>query len=87
MYYGSANRDRGAFDEPERSTSAARPTTMSPSAAAAPHFCLGAQIARVEIDAMFREVLTRMPDLRLAGETEWLPSTFISGPKHIRVRP
>jgi cytochrome P450 len=51
-----------------------------------PHFCLGAHIARIEIDAMFRQLLTRLPDLEKAGDTEWLPSTFISGPKHIRVR-
>lgn len=35
---------------------------------------------------MFRQLLTRLPDLRKAGQTGWLPSTFISGPKHIRVR-
>jgi cytochrome P450 len=40
----------------------------------------------VEIDAMFRQLLTRLPDLDKIGETEWQPSTFISGPKHIRVR-
>jgi cytochrome P450 len=51
------------------------------------HFCLGAQVARVEIEAMFRQLLTRLPDLRKVGQTEWLPSTFISGPKHIRVCP
>ena len=45
-----------------------------------------AGIARIEIDAMFRQLLTRLPDLEKAGDTEWLPSTFISGPKHMRVR-
>jgi len=35
---------------------------------------------------MFRQILTRLPDLEKIGETEWLPSIFISGPKHIRVR-
>ena len=36
---------------------------------------------------MFRQLLTRLPDIELSGDVEWLPSTFISGPKHIRVRP
>ena len=35
---------------------------------------------------MFRQLLTRLPGLRKVGQTEWLPSTFISGPRHIRVR-
>ena len=38
-----------------------------------PHVCLGQHIARIEIDAMLREVLTRMPDIELAGAAEWLP--------------
>jgi len=50
-----------------------------------PHFCLGAHIARIEIHAILRELLSRAPDLRRASETEWLPSTFISGPKHLAV--
>jgi cytochrome P450 len=40
----------------------------------------------VEIDAMFRQLLARLPDLQKIRETDWQPSTFISGPKHIRVR-
>jgi len=35
--------------------------------------------------ALLRELLTRCVELRPAGETEWLPSTFISGPKHLPV--
>ena len=35
---------------------------------------------------MLRELLTRIPDLEPAGPAEWLPSTFISGPKHMPVR-
>jgi len=50
------------------------------------HFCLGAHLARVEIVAMLRELLSRIPDLEPSGPTEWLPSTFISGPKHLPVR-
>ena len=35
---------------------------------------------------MLREIFTRMPDLEPTGPAEWLPSTFISGPKHLPVR-
>jgi cytochrome P450 len=86
LYYGAANRDPRAFDEPERFDIARTPNDHVAFGGGGQHFCLGAQVARVEIEAMFLQLLTRLPDLRKAGQTEWLPSTFISGPKHIRVR-
>jgi cytochrome P450 len=86
MYYGAANRDPRAFNEPERLDITRMPNDHLAFGGGGPHFCLGSHVARVEIDAMFRQLLTRLPDLQKIGETEWLPSTFISGPKHIRVR-
>jgi cytochrome P450 len=50
-----------------------------------PHFCLGAHLGRLEIRAMLREVLARMDGLRIAQPPEWLPSTFISGVKHLPI--
>jgi cytochrome P450 len=50
-----------------------------------PHFCLGAHLGRSEIQAMLREILTRFEGLRVAQQPEWLPSTFISGVKHLPV--
>ena len=86
MYYGAANRDPSAFDEPERFDITRTPNDHLAFGGGGPHFCLGSHVARVEIDAMFRQLLARLPDLEKIDETEWLPSTFISGPKHIRVR-
>ena len=53
-----------------------------------PHFCLGASLARLELKVMFRELLTRLPDLQLAAD-EPLPyrsSNFICGPEAMPVR-
>jgi cytochrome P450 len=86
MYYGAANRDPRAFDGPERFDITRMPNDHQAFGGGGPHFCLGSHVARVEIDAMFRQLLTRLPDLQKIGETEWQRSTFISGPKHIRVR-
>jgi cytochrome P450 len=86
MYYGSANRDLDAFGPTASQLDLARsPNEHVAFGGGGPHFCLGAHIARVEIAALLRELLTRLPDVRRAGETEWLPSTFISGPKHLPV--
>ena len=87
MYYGAANRDPRAFEDPERFDITRTPNDHVAFGGGGHHFCLGAQIARIEIETMFRQLLTRLPGLHKIGQTEWLPSTFISGPKRIRVRP
>jgi cytochrome P450 len=85
MYFGSANRDADKFERPD-----ALDLSRSPNEHIAfgtgPHGCLGQHIARIEIDAILDEVLTRMDGLELAGVPEWLPSNFISGPKKLPVR-
>jgi cytochrome P450 len=86
MYYGSANRDERAFAEPDRFDVGRTPNDHIAFGGGGPHFCLGSHIARVEIQAMLRELLTRMPDVAPAGPAEWLASNFISGPKHLPVR-
>ena len=87
MYYGSANRDPRAFGPTaDRLDLARTPNEHVAFGGGGPHFCLGAHIARAEISALLRELLTRLPHLEPAGPTEWLPSTFISGPKHLPVR-
>jgi cytochrome P450 len=85
MYFGSANRDPGKFDKPD-TLDLARTPNEHIAFGTGPHGCLGQHIARVEIDAILLEVLSRMNDLALAGKPEWLPSNFISGPKTMRVR-
>jgi len=86
MYYGSANRDERAFTEPDRFDITRSPNDHVAFGGGGPHFCLGAHLARLEIRALLRELLTRLPDVEPAGEATWLPSTFISGPKHLPVK-
>lgn len=85
MYYGSANRDPSVFDDPDVLDVTRWPNDHVAFGGGGPHFCLGAHLGRAEIQAMLRQVLTRLDDLRLAAEPEWLSSTFISGVKHLPV--
>ena len=85
MYFGAANRDPNHFERPE-ALDLARPITEHLAFGAGAHNCLGQHIARVEIDAMLMEVLTRMKDFELAAPVEWLASNFISGPKSMHIR-
>jgi cytochrome P450 len=86
MYYGSANRDPRVFPGPERFDIGRDPNPHVAFGGGGAHFCLGAHIARIEIEAMLREIFRRIPDVEPTGPAEWLPSTFISGPKHLQVR-
>lgn len=80
MYFGAANRDPAKFDRPEVLDLARAPNDHI-AFGTGPHGCLGQHIARIEIDAMLVEVLSRMDRFELPSAPEWLPSNFISGPK------
>jgi cytochrome P450 len=80
MYFGSANRDPRHFERPDV-FDVSRAANEHNAFGVGAHACLGQHIARVEIDAMLVEVLTRMTDFELAAPPEWLASNFISGPK------
>jgi len=86
MYYGAANRDPSVFSEPDRFDVSRDPNPHVAFGGGGAHFCLGAHIARVEIEAMLREIFLRLPDIEPTGPAEYLPSTFISGPKSLPVR-
>lgn len=85
MYFGAANRDPAAFDRPDV-LDLSRTENPHIAFGTGPHGCLGQHIARIEIDAMLREVLTRMKDFELASPVHWLESNFISGPKAMPLR-
>jgi cytochrome P450 len=85
MYFGAANRDPAKFDRPD-TLDLARTPNEHIAFGTGPHGCLGQHIARIEIDAMLIEVLTRMKDFQLAGAPRWLPSNFISGPQVMPVK-
>lgn len=86
LYYGSANRDEAVFDDPYRFDLGRTPNDHIAFGGGGPHFCLGAHLARVEAHALLSELLTRLPDIEAAGPTQWLASTFISGPKHLPIQ-
>lgn len=83
LVYQAANRDEDVFADPDRFDITRTPNPHVGFGAAGPHFCLGAHLARREISAVLRELLTRVPDIRAAGEPDYLLSSFINGIKHL----
>lgn len=86
MFYGSANRDESVFASPERFDISRTPNEHVAFGARGPHFCLGAYLARIEITAMLRELVSRLPGIEPTAAPTWLASNFISGPTQLPVR-
>ncbi len=85
LYYGAANRDAAAFDKPHV-LDVTREPNRHLAFGGGHHICLGQWFARLEIDAILREVLTRMTSIEISGEPSWLKSNFISGLTRMPVR-
>src|SRR5437588_769298 len=85
IWYVSANRDENVFPDPHRFDVERSPNEHVAFGGGGPHFCLGANLARMEIRALFDAVLRRLPDMELAGPVERLRSNFIHGIKHMPV--
>jgi cholest-4-en-3-one 26-monooxygenase len=85
LWYGSANRDEDVFPHADRFDVGRTPNDHL-AFGIGPHFCLGANLARLEIQIMFEELLRRLPDIELAGPVERLRSNFINGIKRMPVR-
>ena len=83
--FAAANRDETVFaDAAPSSTSAARPNPHLVFGHG-PHFCLGAHLARVQMRALFTEVLARTSSLEADGEPCYLRSNFQRGVKRLPI--
>ena len=85
MWYISANRDESVFDDPFRFDIERDPNEQVAFGGGGHHFCLGANLARMELDLIFREILERIPDMQVTSKPEILRSNFIGGVKHMPV--
>ncbi|KJK49348.1 cytochrome P450 [Lentzea aerocolonigenes] len=85
VWFSSANRDERVFTDPARFDIGRREADHL-SFGHGPHFCLGAQLARAQLRAIFDAVLDLPGRLRLDGEISRLRSNFQNGVKHLPVR-
>ena len=82
---GSANRDPAVYPDRPDQLDITRPNVRPLSFGGGIHFCLGAQLARIEAEVAISSLLRRLPDLRLddAENPEWRPTFVLRGLKRL----
>jgi cytochrome P450 len=85
LWYPSANRDEDIFDEPFEFR-VDRKDAKQLAFGFGAHVCLGQHLARMEMSALYRELLKRVDSFELAGEPKYVRSTFVGGLKSLPIR-
>ena len=85
LSYVSANRDEDVFTDPFR-FDVGRDPNKHLAFGYGVHFCLGAALARMEVNSFFTELLPRVKSIELTGAAEFVATTFVGGLKHLPVR-
>jgi cholest-4-en-3-one 26-monooxygenase len=85
LFYRSANFDEDVFDAPERFDIMRNPNPHLGFGGTGTHYCLGVNLARLEIDLMFNAIADGMPGIKLAGQPQRLRSGWLNGMKSLPV--
>jgi cholest-4-en-3-one 26-monooxygenase len=85
LFYRSANFDEEVFDQPERFDVRRSPNPHLGYGGYGTHYCLGANLAKLEIELIFNAIADHMPDIRRAGDPTRLRSGWINGIKELPV--
>ena len=85
LSYASANRDEEVFGD-ATTFDVGRTPNRHVAFGFGAHFCLGAQLARMEGRAFYNELLPRLRSIELAGEPSYMQTLFVGGPKHLPIR-
>lgn len=87
LHFAAANRDPERFEQPDLFDPARANAGQHSSFGIGAHFCLGATLAKIEIETMIRQLAERLPDIRLiAGQQpDYLPNTSFRGLRRLQV--
>jgi len=86
LFYSSANYDDAVFTDPFRFDIRRDPNPHLGFGGNGAHYCIGANLARMEISLIFNEIANQIPDISKLGEPERLRSGWINGVKDLPVR-
>jgi cytochrome P450 len=86
IWYVSANFDEQVFEDPLRFDVGRRPNPHVTFGGGGPHFCLGAHLAKLEVQVMFEALVERVADMELTGTPERMRTNFTNALKRMPVR-
>ncbi|GDY29774.1 cytochrome P450 [Gandjariella thermophila] len=86
LFYSSANFDEEVFDHPERFDITRDPNPHLGFGGSGAHYCIGANLAKLEIELIFNAVADQMPNIRQVAEPRRLRSGWLNGIKEFRVQ-
>ncbi len=86
MFYSSANFDEDVFEDPMRFDITRQNNPHLAFGGSGAHYCLGANLARLEVNLMFNAIADHMPDISQVGEPRRLRSGWLNGIKELQVR-
>jgi cytochrome P450 len=85
LFYCSANRDESVYPEPHRFDITRPLSAHQAFGGGGVHYCLGNVLAKAQLRTLFKEFLTKLPDMEV-GEPEMLESSFLNGVRRLPVR-
>ena len=85
LFYPSANRDEEVFEDPFQFRIDRKPNRHL-GFGVGEHFCLGAHLARLELEVAYKYLIPRIDEVELAGPVSRLHSSLVGGVKHLPIR-
>ncbi len=78
LSYSAANRDPAVFENPHQFDITRGNARKHIAFGTGPHICIGARLARIQLHALLKQMVTRLPDISLSGEPQWLSSIWFN---------
>jgi len=78
MSYAAANRDPEVFEDPHRFDITRSNAKRHLAFGVGPHICVGARLAKMQLRALLKEIVERIPDIRPSQQPEWMPSIWFN---------
>src|SRR5436190_8645997 len=86
MYFSAANRDPAVFADPDRLDIRRANAAKNIAFGFGPHVCIGKRVAQLQLEEVYRQLLTRLPDIEYAGGIDVAPNNFVHAIRKLPVR-